>query len=114
MNVPFVVWGCQSGCAKWWLYEVSLETSVDVAVNCDVIQSGREVRSLSRMENWVVKVGGARTSARVASVNTRVTQFDGHTMLRGALCGPQKNQVRRSGLCGPLNIEVRRNSVWWT
>jgi len=37
VNVPCVVWGCQSGCTKWWLYEVSLETSVDVVrVNCDV------------------------------------------------------------------------------
>ena len=23
VNVPFVVGGCQSGCTKWWLYEVS-------------------------------------------------------------------------------------------
>ena len=23
VNVSFVVWGCQSGCTKWWLYEVS-------------------------------------------------------------------------------------------
>ena len=23
VNLPIVVWGCQSGCTKWWLYEVS-------------------------------------------------------------------------------------------
>jgi hypothetical protein len=28
VNVPFDFWGCQSGCTKWWLYEVILETSV--------------------------------------------------------------------------------------
>ena len=21
VKVPFVVWGCQSGCTKWWLYD---------------------------------------------------------------------------------------------
>jgi hypothetical protein len=37
VNVSVVVWGFQSGCAKWWLYDVSIETSVDVVrVNCDV------------------------------------------------------------------------------
>ena len=30
-------WGFQSVCTKWWLYEVSLETPVDVVrVDCDV------------------------------------------------------------------------------
>ena len=31
-SLPFVVWSCQDGCTKWWLYGISLEKPEDVVL----------------------------------------------------------------------------------
>ena len=43
---------------------------------------------------------------------TGLTRLEGHTILRGVVCGPEMIKVRKSGVCGPQNSEARRNPVW--
>jgi len=43
VNVSFVVWGCQSGCTRWWLYEVSggcVEISPNVRKSAELRATG--------------------------------------------------------------------------
>ena len=56
VKVPFVVWGCQGGCTKWWLYEVSgggVEISPNVRKSAELRAS--EISKVKEESKWMCR-----------------------------------------------------------